>query len=181
MSPLWDLVDSSLPGSSVHGILHGKYIAVGCHFPLQDQSCISSTGRWILDHWATRETVFCCFSANFRLNLFSGKMLGSFQQVPQKLHICACLCQCHPFCPWNLLPFSFSVLFWLTRLCFKALLWHSLVHLFFYQEFTEPSAMLGAGAVTRNVTFIHSFTQQGFLEGLRCASGSVRCRKSSGE
>ena len=131
----------------------------------KDQSCVSYTGRWILYHWATREAVFCCFSAKFSLNLFSGKMLGYFQQVPWKLHICACLCQCHPFCPWNLLPLSFSVLFWLTRLYFKALLWHSLVRLFFfYQEFTEPSAMLGAGALTRNVTFIHSFPNRYFLK-----------------
>ena len=126
----------------------------------KDQSCVSYTGRWILCHWATREAVFCCFSAKFSLNLFSGKMLGCFQQVPWKLHICACLCQCHPFCPWNLLPLSFSVLFWLTCLYFKALLWRSLVGLFFfYQEFTEPSAVLGAGLWQGTwLSFIHSPT-----------------------
>ena len=33
---LWDPMDCSPPGSSVHGILQGKNIGVGCHFLLQD-------------------------------------------------------------------------------------------------------------------------------------------------
>ena len=32
---LCDLMDCSLPGSSVHGILRGKDTGVGCHFLLQ--------------------------------------------------------------------------------------------------------------------------------------------------
>ena len=30
-----DVMDYSLPGSSVHGILHSKDTGVGCHFLLQ--------------------------------------------------------------------------------------------------------------------------------------------------
>ena len=33
---LWDPMDCSLPGSSVHGIFPGKNIGVGCHFLLQE-------------------------------------------------------------------------------------------------------------------------------------------------
>ena len=55
---LWDSMDSSPPGSFVHGILQAR-IRVAMPFSrgsswLRAQSCISyisSTGRWILYHW----------------------------------------------------------------------------------------------------------------------------------
>ena len=60
---LCDLIGSSLPGFSVHGIYFpGKNIGVGCHFFLQGIfptqgpiciSCISCIGSRILYHWAT--------------------------------------------------------------------------------------------------------------------------------
>ena len=52
---------SSLPGSSVHGILQARileWVAIpfsrGSSRP-RDQTCISCIGRQILHHWATRE------------------------------------------------------------------------------------------------------------------------------
>ena len=37
-SSLYDSIDSSLPGSSVHGILQARNTGVGCHFLLQGSS-----------------------------------------------------------------------------------------------------------------------------------------------
>ena len=49
------------PVSFSHGIIPGKRTGGGCHVLLQGVfptrvSCVSSTGRWVLYHWATRET-----------------------------------------------------------------------------------------------------------------------------
>ena len=61
---LWDLMDCSLPGSSIHGILQARileWIATSYSrgyswFRGQiDISCYSCIGRWILYHWATWE------------------------------------------------------------------------------------------------------------------------------
>ena len=58
---LCDPMEWSPPGSSVHGIFQARileWVAVsfsrGSSQP-RDQTCVSSTGRWILSHWATRE------------------------------------------------------------------------------------------------------------------------------
>ena len=63
---LWDLMDYSLPGFSVHGDSPGKHTGAGCHFLLQrifltqgsnlEILCVSSAsciGRQILYHGAT--------------------------------------------------------------------------------------------------------------------------------
>ena len=64
---LWDLMDCSLPGSSIHGILQARileWIATSYSrgyswFRGQiDISCYSCIGRWILYHWATWEAHF---------------------------------------------------------------------------------------------------------------------------
>ena len=58
---LWDPIDCSLPGSSVHGISQAKileWVAISfsraSSWP-RDQTCVSCIGRWILYRWATRE------------------------------------------------------------------------------------------------------------------------------
>ena len=89
----------------------------------KDQSCISSTDRWILYHWATSEAIFCYFSAKFCLNLFSGKMLGYFQTL-KTAQLCLPV-YISSFLPLeSSVPFLFSP-FLLTHLYFKALLWRS--------------------------------------------------------
>ena len=59
---LWDPMDCSPPGSSVHGVFPGKNTEVGCHFLLQrifptqrSSNPISCIDRWILYHWTTWE------------------------------------------------------------------------------------------------------------------------------
>ena len=58
---LWNSMDCSQPGSSVHGILQARVLDLGCHFllrgssPPRDWTHISCIGRWILYLWATRE------------------------------------------------------------------------------------------------------------------------------
>ena len=68
---LYDPMDCSLPGSSVHGISQSRileWVAIsfssGSSQP-RDWTHVSCTGRWILHHWTTREA-----------HLFS---LGSFK------------------------------------------------------------------------------------------------------
>ena len=55
-------MDWSPPGSSVHGVFHGKNTVVGCHFllqgifPAQESNlclCVSCIGRQFLYHWTT--------------------------------------------------------------------------------------------------------------------------------
>ena len=58
---LYDLMNCSLPGSSVHGSLHTRIlervvISSSRGFSQsRDQNCVSFTGRWILYIWATRK------------------------------------------------------------------------------------------------------------------------------
>ena len=59
---LCDIMDCSLPGSSVHRIFQAwilEWVAMpfsrGSSWP-RDQTHISCIGRWMLYHWATRET-----------------------------------------------------------------------------------------------------------------------------
>ena len=60
---LCDPIDSSLLGSSVHGISQARILEwVAISFSRGssrwgDTTCISWLGRWILDHWATREAI----------------------------------------------------------------------------------------------------------------------------
>ena len=58
---LWNPMDCSPPGFSVHGILQARtleWVAIpfsrGSSWP-RDQTCISCIGRWVLYHSATRE------------------------------------------------------------------------------------------------------------------------------
>ena len=60
---LWDPMDYSLPGSSIHGITQARllewvaiYSSMGSSWSRNQNyvvSCISCTGGWILYHWAT--------------------------------------------------------------------------------------------------------------------------------
>ena len=58
---LWDPVDYSPPGLSVHGISQaGILVCVAIPFSKgipwpKDWTCVSYIGRWILYHWAIRE------------------------------------------------------------------------------------------------------------------------------
>ena len=58
---LWDPIDCSLPGSSVHGISQARILEwVAISFSRRsswprDQTCVSCIGRQILYRWATRE------------------------------------------------------------------------------------------------------------------------------
>ena len=47
---LWDPMDYSLPGSSVHGIFPGKNTGVGCHFLLQQIFLTQGSNSGLL-HW----------------------------------------------------------------------------------------------------------------------------------
>ena len=58
-----EFVDCNLPGSSVHGIFQAKtleWFAISfsreSSWP-RDWTCVSCIGRWVLYHWATRETL----------------------------------------------------------------------------------------------------------------------------
>ena len=58
---LCNLIDCSLPGSSIHGISKARIpewvvmsFSRGSSWPT-DRTCISSIDRWILYHWPTRE------------------------------------------------------------------------------------------------------------------------------
>ena len=60
-STLCKHMDCSLPGSSVHGILQARILEwVAIPFSrrssqARDRTQVSCTGKWILNHWATRE------------------------------------------------------------------------------------------------------------------------------
>ena len=64
MSNSCEPMNSSLPGSSVHGIFQVTILEkVAISFsrgssPPRDWTCISCIGRWILYHWATWEALF---------------------------------------------------------------------------------------------------------------------------
>ena len=45
---LYDLMDCSLPGSSVHGIFPGRNTGVGCHFLLQGIFLTQGLNQWSL-------------------------------------------------------------------------------------------------------------------------------------
>ena len=61
---LWDPMDCSLPGSSVHGILQAvilEWVAMPFSWAssqLRDRTCVSCIDRQVLYHWATREAQF---------------------------------------------------------------------------------------------------------------------------
>ena len=71
---LWDLVDYSPPGSSIHGILQARILEwVAISFSKgscqsRNWTCISCIGRQILYHWATRE------APEDKINLDNGVM-----------------------------------------------------------------------------------------------------------
>ena len=60
---LWDSMECSPPGSSVHGISQARileWVAMSSsrgYSPPRDQTCVSCIGRRILYHWATREAI----------------------------------------------------------------------------------------------------------------------------
>ena len=60
---LWDPVDCSPPGSSVHGISQARIMECNAiSFSREsahprDGTCVSCIGRWILYHWATWESL----------------------------------------------------------------------------------------------------------------------------
>ena len=60
---LWDPMDCSLPGSSVHGISQARILGVGCHFllggifPTQGSNPCILLGRQIVYHQATLEAL----------------------------------------------------------------------------------------------------------------------------
>ena len=62
-SILWDPMDHSLPGSSVHGVFQTRilervaiFFSRGSSWP-RGWTCISCIGRWFLYHWATWEAL----------------------------------------------------------------------------------------------------------------------------
>ena len=63
-----NLMDCSLPGSSVHGIFQGRNTGVGCHFLLQgifqprNQTHIPCMGRQIPYHWVTWGTLLSYYT-----------------------------------------------------------------------------------------------------------------------
>ena len=70
-------MDSSLPGSSVHGIFQLRileWVAISCSrgssWP-RDQTCVSCIGRWILYHWATKEALYYFNTSQIHLLSFS--------------------------------------------------------------------------------------------------------------
>ena len=90
---LWDPMDCSPPGSSVHAWMSPRMnTGVGCHFLLQgifpnpgidpcllhcqaDSSPLnhlgsSCTARWILNHWITREVPLCAHFSNEESNVY---------------------------------------------------------------------------------------------------------------
>ena len=78
-----DPMDCSLPGSSVHGISQARileWVAIsyprGSSWP-RDQTWVSSTGRWILYHWATCEVLLLS-----QLNLLSALTPSSPDNLP---------------------------------------------------------------------------------------------------
>ena len=75
---LWDPIDWSLPGSSVHGILQARILGVGCHsliqgiFPIQGSDPCILHCRQILYFWATREALIYfirCLQISYLTNL----------------------------------------------------------------------------------------------------------------
>ena len=81
---LWDLMDCSLPGSSVYGIFEGRvleWVAIssfrGASQP-KDQthfSCVSCIGRWIIYHWTTWEAQTCPTTIiNYIFSLHNGSV-----------------------------------------------------------------------------------------------------------
>ena len=67
---LFDPMDRSPQGSSVHGISQARILEwVVISFPSgsslpKDQTHISCFGRWVLYHWATMDALICCKLVN---------------------------------------------------------------------------------------------------------------------
>ena len=65
---LCDLMDCSLPGSSVHGVSQARilewvviFFSKGSSL-CRDWTCVSCIGRWVLYHWTTRERANISFA-----------------------------------------------------------------------------------------------------------------------
>ena len=85
----FDLVDCSPPGSSVHGILQARkleWVAISLSRGsswARDQTHVSCIDRWVLHHWATRET--CCIKEYSLINLPSSNLclrIGFWENLP---------------------------------------------------------------------------------------------------
>ena len=89
---LWDFMDCSPSGSSVHGISQARILervtisySRGSSRP-RDQTCISCIGRGILYHWATRETSVQVGEPQNRDFLLLGVREGSLKRTsPSRL------------------------------------------------------------------------------------------------
>ena len=83
---LWDPMDCSLLGSSVHGISQARILKViisssrGSSWP-RDRTRLSCIGRWILYHWATWEAL----SPSYRGGKWDS---GSWNDLLKRTYIC---------------------------------------------------------------------------------------------
>ena len=84
---LWDPMDYSPLGSSVHGIPQARMLgwvvissSRGSSWP-RDRTHVSCIGRWILYHWATREALF----PFYRWGKWGS---GSWNDLPKRTYIC---------------------------------------------------------------------------------------------
>ena len=91
---LGDPMDCSLPGSSVHGILHERILGVGCHFLLQGIFPTQGSNLHLLHCW-------WFFTAE---PPGKPKHLSACLRVHPQLHVCWCvclLCLCHYIWVWG--------------------------------------------------------------------------------
>ena len=88
---LWDPVDYSPPGSSVHGISQARILEwVAISFSKassqpRDQTRVSSIGRHVLYHWATREAS-CFIYTDYR------NTRGMLMHILVYLEVYECVC-----------------------------------------------------------------------------------------
>ena len=91
-------MDSSPPGSSVNGISQARIVEwVAISFSKwssqsRDQTCFSCIGRWVLHHWASRETSASLYTRFFKSDKLCRKdineMLRIFILHPLQSHKC---------------------------------------------------------------------------------------------
>ena len=81
-------MDCSPPGSSAHGISQARTlegVAISSSrgpSQLRGQSCVAYIDRWVLYHWATRETQFACLLSPISILTYTeaDKIISVFQR-----------------------------------------------------------------------------------------------------
>ena len=87
---LWDPMDRSLPGSSVHGSLQGKNTGVGCHALLQGIFLTQVLNPWYLLHLLPHRQILYCWASR-KAQYIQHTHTHTYNLVFTSEHVCVCI------------------------------------------------------------------------------------------